>query len=145
MSEQRFKLPVGIFIILYQNSKVLLQLRQNCSFGGTWGFVGGHLDGGEQIVSAAIREVKEEIGIDIQPADLTLKNIFHSDADNKEYLQFYFVCNKWSGEIQNKEPNKCARLEWFDLNNLPENTFPGLKEIFSKINANVLFCEDEFK
>ena len=76
---ERFKVPIGIFIMLRQDDKVLLQLRQNCSFSGYWGFVGGHLDGNEQIVSAAIREAKEEIGVDISPEDLTLKTIVPAD------------------------------------------------------------------
>ena len=72
---ERFTIPVGIFIIIRQEDKILLQLRQNCSFSGHYGFVGGHLDGQESIVSAAIREVKEEIGVDILPNDLNLKTI----------------------------------------------------------------------
>lgn len=46
---ERFKVPVGIFIMLRQDDKVLLQLRQNCSFSGHWGFVGGHLHGKKAI------------------------------------------------------------------------------------------------
>jgi len=107
----RFKVPVGIFILLRQGTQVLLQLRQNCSFSNHWGFVGGHLDGDEGIVSAAIREAKEEVGVDIEPADLILKTICHSNK-GEEYLQFYFECRNWSGEIQNKEPHKCAALQW---------------------------------
>ena len=140
---ERFKIPVGIFIMLRKNNKVLLQLRQNCSFDGYWGFVGGHLDGNEQIVSAAIREAKEEVDIDILPQDLTLKTICHSNK-GAEYLQFYLECQKWSGEIKNKEPNKCARLEWCDWDNTPEKTCPYLKEAIAKINAGISFYEDLF-
>ena len=38
---ERFKIPVGIFIMLRRNDEVLLQLRKNCSFAGNYGFVGG--------------------------------------------------------------------------------------------------------
>ena len=82
---ERFKIPVGIFIMIRQDNQVLLQLRQNCSFAGHWGFVGGHLDGNEQIVSAAIREAKEEIGVQICSEDLVLKTICHSNK-GEEYL-----------------------------------------------------------
>ena len=142
-SPERFKVPVGIFIMLRKENKVLLQLRQNCSFSGYWGFVGGHLDGNEQIVSAAIREAKEEVGVDISPENLNLKTICHSNK-GKEYLQFYFECYKWSGEIENKEPHKCERLEWCNWNEVPQNTCPYLKEAIGKINENVPFYEDQF-
>ena len=140
---ERFKIPVGIFIMLRRDDKVLLQLRQNCSFAGFWGFVGGHLDGKEQIVSAAIREVKEEVGVDIRPEDLILRTICHSNK-GAEYLQFYFECRKWSGEIENKEPHKCERLEWHEWDNVPENTCPYLKEAQTKMDAGILFYEDAF-
>ena len=141
---ERFKVPVGIFIMLRQGDKVLLQLRQNCSFAGYWGFVGGHLDGNEQIISAAVREAKEEVGVEIRPEDLTLKTICHSNK-GEEYLQFYFECQKWQGEIKNNEPHKCAKLEWCEWNHTPEHTCPYLKEAVGKINAGVPFYEDVFK
>ena len=140
---ERFKIPVGIFIMLRQGNTVLLQLRQNCSFSGHWGFVGGHLDGDEQIVSAAIREVKEEVGVDVCPNDLILKTICHSNK-GVEYLQFYFECVNWKGKIENKEPDKCERLDWYPLDGLPENTCPYLKEAVDKINLGISFYEDEF-
>ena len=144
MSEtERFKLPVGVFVMLRQENKVLLQLRQNCSFSGSWGFVGGHLDGNEQIKLAAIREAKEEVGIDIEPEDLILKTICHSNK-GAEYLQFYFECHKWFGKIENKEPHKCECLEWHEWNNTPENTCPYLKEAIGKIDAGISFYEDKF-
>ncbi len=140
---ERFKIPVGIFVMLRKDTKVLLQLRKNCSFSGDYGFVGGHLDGAEQIVSAAIREVKEEVGVDVHPHDLVLKTICHSNK-GEEYLQFYFECYKWSGKIENKETNKCEKLEWCEWENLPFNTCPYLKEAVLKINDGISFYEDEF-
>ena len=140
----RFKVPVGIFVLLRQGTQVLLQLRQNCSFSGCWGFVGGHLDGDKSIISAAIREAKEEVGVDISPDDLVLKTVCHSNK-GEEYLQFYFECRRWSGIPENKEVHKCACLEWHDWNSTPENTCPYLKEAIQKINAGISFYEDKFK
>ena len=75
--------PISFSILLYP------QLRQNCSFAGYYGFVGGHLDGDEKITTAAVREVVEEIGVQVDEQDLVLKTICHS-GDGAEYLQFYF-------------------------------------------------------
>lgn len=105
--------------------------------------MGGHLDGNEEIISAAIREIKEEIGADIRSEDLTLKTICHSNK-GKEYLQFYFECCKWTGKIENKEPHKCKSLEWHEWNNIPENTCSYIKEAIEKINAGISFYEDVF-
>ncbi len=143
INTERFKIPVGIFIMLRKDNKVLLQLRKNCSFSGYWGFVGGHLDGNEQITTAAIREAKEEVGIDIRSNDLILKTICHSNK-GAEYLQFYFECCKWDGKIENKEPDKCERLEWYPWDNVPEHIFPASKEAMEKIDEGITFFEDEF-
>ena len=132
---ERFKIPIGIFVMLRKGDTVLLQLRQNCSFNGCWGFVGGHLDGKEQIVSAAVREVKEEIGIDIRPVDLILKTICHSNK-GQEYLQFYFECYKWSGKIENKEPDKIKRMDFFDLNMLPDKLMSHIFEVLKAYERN---------
>ena len=140
---ERFKIPVSVFVILRQDDKILMQLRQGGALAGCWGFVGGHLEGGEQIGTAAVREVKEEVGVTVQPEDLTLKTIFHKQ-DGGEYLQFYFECCRWSGEIENKEPGKCVRLAWFEWKSLPDNTCPATLQAVAKINNSVSFSEDIF-
>ena len=140
---ERFKIPVGNFIILRQGDNVLLQLRKNCAFSGYWGFVGGHLDGNEKIISGAIREAKEEVGIDIRPEDLVLKTICHSNKGS-EYLLFYFECCKWSGNIENKEPDKCECLQWYPWDNIPTHIYPASTGVVDKINAGVPFYEHEF-
>ena len=88
-------------------------------------------------------EYKNKIGVDIRPEDLILKTICHSNK-GKEYLQFYFECRKWLGEIENKEPHKCERLKWHEWNNTPEHTCPYLKEAVGKINDGISFYEDTF-
>ena len=72
-----------------------------------------------------------------------LKTICHS-GDGAEYLQFYFECRKWIGEIQNMEPDKCAELRWCSWDALPTNTCPYLKPAVQKINDGMSFYEAEF-
>lgn len=141
MPQERFKLPVGVFIMLRQGNDVLLQLRKGGSLSGYWGFVGGHLDGNEQIVAAAIREAKEEIGIDIHPEDLALKLVYHTQGEH-EYLQFYFECSRWEGQIENKEPDRCEKLAWYAWDSLPKNTCPYSLDAVEKINAGMSFYEE---
>ena len=141
---ERFKCPVGVFLLLQREDKIYLQLRKNCSFEGMYGAIGGHLDGGETIANAIIREAKEEVGIDIQENDLKLATICHSNAGNKEYLQFFFICNRWQGVVENKELDKCEKIELYGLNNLPSNIVPYIKTALEKISSGVTFFEDGF-
>ncbi len=141
----KFKLPVGVFLLLIDNNgKLVMQLRENCSFSGMYGLVGGHLDGNESIAFAIIREAYEEIGVEINLDDLSLATVCHSNAGGNEYIQFYFKCNKWSGNIQNNEPEKCSEISSFALDDLPENTVPYIKEAIDKIQKNITFYESGF-
>lgn len=141
---ERFKCPVGVFLLLFENNKLVLQYRKNNSFSNMYGIFGGHLDGCEKIIDAIIREAHEEAGINIDEKNIKLLTICHSNADNKEYLQFYFSCDKWNGEIKNMEPNICEHIKSFELNQLPENIVPYLKEALEKIKLGISFYEDDF-
>ena len=141
---ERFKCPIGVFLLLKQNERLYLQLRKNCSFEGMYGAIGGHVDGGETIVNAVIREAKEEVGIEICDKDLHLATICHSNAGGKEYMQFFFTCDNWIGTLENKELDKCERIDLYDMKNLPSNIVPYLKTAIDKINLGEIFFEDGF-
>ena len=42
------------------------------------------------------------------------------------------------------EPEKCNDLNWFDINNLPENTIERIKNVFKNIQNNILYDDGEF-
>lgn len=68
---ERFKLIGAVHLFLIRNQQVLLLRRFNTGYeDGNYSVPAGHLDGGEQIKTAAIREAKEECGIRIAPEDL---------------------------------------------------------------------------
>ncbi len=141
---ERFKCPIGVFLLLMKDHKLYLQLRKNCSFAGMYGAIGGHADGGETLVQAVIREAEEEAGIQVASKDLKLATVCHSLAGGKEYLQFFFICRTWTGDVTNHEPDKCERIDLFDLEALPDTTVPYLVTALKKIKAGEIFFEDGF-
>ena len=46
---------------------------------------------------------------------------------DKEYIHFFLKASVWSGEVTNKEPNKCDDLGWFDICDLPDNAVPYVR------------------
>ena len=65
------KFPVAVHIFLLRENSVLLLRRAHTGYGdGNYSVVAGHLDGGESVTQAAVREAKEEVGVDLRPADL---------------------------------------------------------------------------
>jgi hypothetical protein len=60
-----------------------------------------------------------------------------------ERLDFFFTAKKWRGKPKIMEPNKCNDLRWFDLNNLPENIIPYIKQAINCILNNIIYSERE--
>lgn len=124
MAIERFKLVSAVHLFLIRDGKVLLSRRFNTGYeDGNYSVVAGHLEGGEEVKAAAIREAREEVGIEILPPDLQVVGVMHRKS-NDERVDFFLTTTSWSGEITNREPDRCDQLAWFDLDRLPENMVP---------------------
>jgi 8-oxo-dGTP diphosphatase len=67
----RFKLPIAVHVFLVHAGCVLLLQRHGTGFeDGNYGLPAGHLEPGESVTHAAIRECREEVGIELEPSDL---------------------------------------------------------------------------
>lgn len=121
--------------------EILMMLRQGTGHrDGQFDLPGGHLEEGEDLFDAMIREAKEEIGIDIQREDLSIIHIYHNFQKNS--LKFVFKVSRYKNEIKNCEENVCKELRWFDINNLPNNIIPGIRIEIENIKNNILFNSD---
>ena len=136
MMKTRANTAVSAYLILKRDNHVLLSLRQNTGYcDGMWSLVAGHVEEGEPATLGMIREAREEIGIEILPSNLQVVHVMHRQT-NRLSIDVFFECKDWRGEIQNLEPEKCARLEFFPLDALPKNIFD--------YNAKVLKGAGEF-
>ncbi|HEX5503811.1 MAG TPA: NUDIX domain-containing protein [Thermomicrobiales bacterium] len=127
MEPERFAVPVTAHLILVQGDRVLLSRRCNTGYAdGLYSVVAGHLDGGEEVVVAAIREAREEAGIVIAPADLAVVGVMHR-LEGDERVDFFLAASRWAGEAVNAEPHKCAELAWHPLDRLPEDIVPYVR------------------
>ena len=144
--EERYKSKLIVDLLLHreiENGKkeILLSLRQNTGHhDGKYDLPGGHVEANEDIFEAMIREAKEEIGIDINRADLGIIHIYHNFK--KDSLKFVFKTSKYKHEVKNCEENVCKELRWFDINNLPNNIIPGIRIEIENIKNNILFNSD---
>ncbi|HKR82032.1 MAG TPA: NUDIX domain-containing protein [Candidatus Saccharimonadales bacterium] len=142
-----FRLKTAVFLVLEQGGKILLLRRANTGHrDGQYGLVAGHVDGGEPVTQAMIREASEEAGITIAPADLEVVHVMHrhsevASTNADEYVDFYFKATRYSGELRNMEPEKCDDLSWFPASNLPENTIDYVRHALECIEQGVTFSE----
>lgn len=139
---QRSQAVVSVYLILKKQNQVLLSLRNNTGyFDNFYGLVAGHVEEGEPATQALIREVKEEIGIDLASEHLVFKGVMHRKSERNN-VDLFFECAKWDGEIQNMEPQKCGHLKFFELNALPSNIIPYVKRSFDLLGENQLYMEE---
>lgn len=138
---ERFRIAVSVNILLKKEGKYLLIRRANTGWAdGYYTIPAGHLDGGEPLTAAAVREVKEEVGVDIDPKDLRLVHVMHrSDRDDdQERLDFYFSIEQWVGEPYLAEPEKSDDLKWYTVSELPEHTLENVRRTLSVYDTQLL-------
>lgn len=139
-----FSVVPAAFVLLLRDGKVLLQLRQNTGFmDGHWACAAaGHVEAGESVFEAAVREAREEIGVSISPAALTpLATLHRTNGGNRpldQRVDFFFSCNSWEGEPGIREPEKCADLRWFALDELPEQMPPHERYVLEGFHDGTL-------
>jgi 8-oxo-dGTP diphosphatase len=125
----RHKVVPAVYLLFQDDDKILLLKRANTGYRDGWyTFPSGHFDGGESAAMAAVREAKEEAGVDIFPSELRLIYTQHRVAEegDHERLNLFFKVEKWQGTPVNAEPHKSDELAWYSLNELPEKLVPEL-------------------
>jgi mutator protein MutT len=145
MTKERYKAIPASYLVMIKDNKVLLQRRLNTGYeDGNYSMPAGHVDAGETFTQCVVREIKEEIGIDLNSKDVKVAHVMHRNSGEGEIgnrIDIFFTAEKWGGEIENKEPNKCDDLSWFDLDNLPENIIPYIKHAIDCINNKIFYRE----
>jgi 8-oxo-dGTP pyrophosphatase MutT (NUDIX family) len=144
MPAQRFKLIAAVHLFLIQENRVLLLRRHNTGYeDGKYSVIAGHLDGDEEVKTAAIREAWEEAGIHIDLADVEVIGVMHrkspAECANNERVDFFVRITRWTGAITNAEPHKCAELAWFALDRLPGDVIPYVGRALENYQRDIWF------
>jgi 8-oxo-dGTP diphosphatase len=138
---EHFRLIPEAHLLLFQDDRVLLLRRENTGYeDGNYSVIAGHIDGGETAREAMSREAREEAGLVIDPADLSLCHIMHRRASD-ERVSFFFTSKRWEGEPQNMEPSKCSDLSWFACGALPPNMVPYILAAIERSRDGTTYSE----
>jgi 8-oxo-dGTP diphosphatase len=126
-ARERFRALCAAHLFLVRGDEVLLLRRANTGYeDGKYSVIAGHLDGDEEVVTAIIREAREEVGVTLAPEDTRVVGVMHRKS-NDERVDFFLIASQWQGAIVNAEPHKCAELVWRSLDALPENVIPYVR------------------
>jgi len=137
---ERFSMLVAVHLLIINGDKILLSRRFNTGYGdGCYSVAAGHVDGNETVIKAMQREAKEEISITIDDDQLQIIQVMHRKCVGHERIDYFFLCNKWSGNVINNEPGKCDDLSWFSINDLPVNMVDYVNSAIHNYLNNVSF------
>ena len=136
----KFKLIATVHIFLTNNEdEVLLLRRFNTGYeDGNYSVIAGHIDGNEEVKAAAIREAKEEAGIEIRPSEIEVVGVMHRKGED-ERVNFFLATSRWNGSIVNAEPDKCDDLSWHSFHELPVNMVPYVRQALENYRKGKFF------
>jgi 8-oxo-dGTP diphosphatase len=138
MGNEIKKVGAGFGLMVIKDDKVLLGLRNDdpekasseLSGEGTWTMPRGKLEYGESFEEGAVRELKEETGM--QATKVKVICVENSIAPKAQFVTIGLLAEEFSGDPKVMEPDEIIRWEWFDLNNLPEKIFKPSKYVLER-------------
>lgn len=151
--KEYFKVTPAVFLLFRRGDQVLFLRRANTVYmDGYLSLPAGHVDGGEPAIIAAIREAKEEVGVELQADDLKLVHTQHRqvNADDKggydghERIDLFFEVIDWQGETFIAEPDKCSELVWYPLGGMPADVIPEVRSALDRIAAGKTYSDYNF-
>jgi mutator protein MutT len=106
-------------VFLVRGNEILLGYKKRGFAQGKLNGFGGKIEDGETVESAAVRELREECGVVVLPADL--KSVAHLDfyfPAKREWNQVVhaFIAERWRGELVETDEMK---PEWFSTDAIP--------------------------
>ncbi len=122
-------IELTVLCLIEDGDRILLQNRVKNDWHG-YALPGGHVEPGESVVDAVIREMKEETGLTVLSPRLV--GVKQFPIESGRYLVFLFKATRWTGELQSSEE---GHMEWIEYSRLPElQTVDDFDELLRVIN-----------
>ena len=129
-------LVVAVALIDADNRVLIAQRPEGKQLAGLWEFPGGKLNVNERAEAALIRELREELGIDVKEsclAPLTFASYAYADF---HLLMPLYVCRRWDGVVRSMEGQALKWVKARDLRAYPmppadEPLIPALIDLLS--------------
>jgi len=117
------QVELTVLCLVRKDDKILLQNRVKADWQG-YTLPGGHVEPGESVVEAVIREMREETGLTVSPRLCGIKQF---PIENGRYLVFLFLADEFSGQLKSSEE---GIVEWVHREKLAQySTVADLEEL----------------
>jgi 8-oxo-dGTP diphosphatase len=117
----RLLLVVAVALVDADDRVLIAQRPEGKQLAGLWEFPGGKLEPGERPEDALIRELREELGIEVKAACLAPLTFASHAYPDFHLLMPLFVCRRWDGFVQSREGQA---LKWVKAKALRDYPMP---------------------
>lgn len=135
----RAKAAVAVYALLRREGRVLLLRRAGSGFhDGELSLPAGHVEEGEDALSAVVREVGEELLLGVRAEDCALALTGHSGPErpgDDAYVDLFFTVDRWSGEPAVGEPDRNHGLVWAPVDDLPADVVPYVADALRAVTG----------
>lgn len=133
------RLGVGVLLI-DEFGRALLTLRKLPPEAGHWSILGGKVDFLEPLEECAIREAREEAGLEIAIERLLCVTDHRLPSEGQHWVSPAFLGRLMSGEARNCEPDKTSEVRWFPLDQLPPNLTMTARNALAAYSRRLCQC-----
>jgi len=129
------KIDVAVAVIVNEQQQILLAFRHaHLHQGGKWEFPGGKIEANETVEQAIIREINEEVSLDVE-STVSMMILEHDYGDKLVCLHVHWV-KDFNGQAEGVEGQE---IKWVDVNQLSQFEFPAanqpiLREVMKRLN-----------
>ena len=121
MAEIKLTLVVACALVDADKRVLIAQRPEGKALAGLWEFPGGKLEPGERPEHALIRELREEIGIEVAEPCLAPLTFASHAYDDFHLLMPLYICRRWEGTVTGRESQA---LKWVRANTLRDYPMP---------------------
>lgn len=112
-------LVVAVALIDADNKVLIAERSAGKSMAGLWEFPGGKVEPGETPEAALVREIREELGIDLCLECLCPFTFASHAYDDFHLLMPLYICRTWEGEISPREGQRVTWVKAIELSRYP--------------------------
>lgn len=109
--------PMVVMIAIENSNGEFLMQKRSENKGGDWGVTGGHPKKGESPIEGIVTEVKEELGIDINPNEVIE---FNSGCDGKDCYRMYYIKKDINLSDITIQEEELTEVKYFSMKELEE-------------------------
>lgn len=137
----------AVHAIIRKGDDILLVLRSHTGYeDGKYCLPSGRVEEGETFTAAAVREAREEVGLELDQDEIGFVYLQHRLVTNElgepeVWIDTFFEAGTWRGEPTNAEPDKHAEVAWCYSDELPDTMMVSHRTALERIAAGHVYGE----